>query len=372
MKENTLIKTKLRGSLLGGAVGDALGYPVEFTNSYKGIQSHYGPEGITRYDIRLQWIPGHEGEAKALISDDTQMTLFTSCGLLNAYESQNDPLSRIREAYLEWYFTQTEKKNNRLKSCWISEHPELYARRAPGNTCMNALADILSGREVHNHSKGCGGVMRIAPIALFGAVESHKMDIRTVDALAADASKLTHHHPLGYIPSALLAHVIYRLVQDEKPTRETCRRYIREGLDYLTELFPDHPKEVAYLTLLAETAMDCADTTTTGADMPQEDAVIIETRLGYGWTAEETVAIAFYCTLKYFDDFEKAMIAAVNHAGDSDSTGAVTGNLLGAAVGYESIPTYYIRDLELHDLMVHVADDLYLGRNTPDLKQDKE
>ena len=59
MEGNTLIKNKLRGSLLGGAVGDALGYPVEFTSSYKGIQSHYGPEGITRYDTGLWWQPGH-------------------------------------------------------------------------------------------------------------------------------------------------------------------------------------------------------------------------------------------------------------------------------------------------------------------------
>ena len=62
--------------------------------------------------------------------------------------------------------------------------------------------------------------------------------------------------------------------------------------------------------------------------------------------------------------FEEAMIAAVNHGGDSDSTGAVTGNILGAAIGYEAIPQFFKDDLELHDVILHMADDLYRGEVT--------
>lgn len=74
--------------------------------------------------------------------------------------------------------------------------------------------------------------------------------------------------------------------------------------------------------------------------------------------------MSIYCTIKYFDDYEKAMIAAVNHAGDSDSIGAITGNILGAAVGYEAIPQFFKDDLELHDVILHVADDLWEGNTT--------
>jgi len=88
-------------------------------------------------------------------------------------------------------------------------------------------------------------------------------------------------------------------------------------------------------------------------------------KIGQGWVAEETLAIAVYCTYKYIDDFEKAVIAAVNHAGDSDSTGAVTGNLVGAAVGYDAIPTHFKENLELHGVILHIADDLWRGHNTP-------
>ena len=349
---------KIRGSLIAGAIGDALGYPVEFIDSFKAIQKQYGDSGITRFDTSLWWMADPNGNGKAVVSDDTQMTLFTACGLLNAKASGSAPVPSICRAYLEWYFTQVGWKSNRFKECWIREIPELNVRRAPGNTCISALSDILAGRDTSNNSKGCGGVMRIAPVALYGAAQSRISDIETIDQLAADASELTHQHPLGYIPSALVAHVIYRLVQDENPSRESTEAYIKEGLSTVDKLFASHQKDIAYFTQLINKAVELSN-------QDNDDVSTIELELGGGWVAEETVAIAIYAALKYFDDFEKAMIVSVNHAGDSDSTGAVTGNILGSVVGYEAIPEYYKTDLEFRDLILHIADDLYNGKTTP-------
>lgn len=75
--------------------------------------------------------------------------------------------------------------------------------------------------------------------------------------------------------------------------------------------------------------------------------------------AEETLAIAVYCALKYSDDFEKGIIAAVNHDGASDSTGAVAGNILGAALGFDAIPRKFIDNLELKDIILEIAKDLH-------------
>ena len=351
-------KDRIRGSLIGGAIGDALGYPVEFIDSYTGIQRRYGDAGITRLDVRQWWKNEDNSTGKAWISDDTQMTLFTACGILNAKEKGSAPIPSICEAYIEWYYTQLGRRSKRFNECWIGEIPELNQRRAPGNTCLTALSDIIAGKSPHNNSKGCGGVMRIAPIPLYGLAQGRISNIDALDRLAADTAELTHQHPLGFIPAVLISHLIYRLATDEHPEKETFKEYIREGLESTQRMFSNHAEEVEKFVSLVKKAILLSDIST-------DDVRTIEDELGGGWVAEETVAIAIYCTLTHFENFEKAMIAAVNHAGDSDSTGAVTGNLLGATIGYDAIPQFYKDDLELHDVVLHIADDLYHGKTTP-------
>lgn len=350
------LQDRIRGSLIGGAAGDALGYPVEFYYSLKEIQNHYGPAGITRPDVKQH----RTGEGKAVVSDDTQMTLFTANGLLNAVKSGVPAIEGISNAYVEWYFTQTGKKSPRFQECWIASIPELNVRRAPGTTCMSALADVSMGRIPENNSKGCGGVMRIAPIPLYAVVpkDSGKPGISVDDAslLAGEAARITHKHPLGFIPAALEAYIIYRLALDETPTRESFLNHIREGLEALPRLYPQYPEKVSELDRLIRIAVDYASNR-------ERDVDNIES-LGGGWVGDEALAIALYCALKHFDSFEKALIAAVNHAGDSDSTGAVCGNILGAAIGYDAIPSFFKTDLEMHDLILQLADDLFRGEIT--------
>ena len=357
---------KIRGSLVGGAVGDALGYPVEFICSYEGIQKRYGENGITRLDTTQWWLPDEEKSGKAWISDDTQMTLFTACGLLNAKAQGKAPKYAICEAYLEWYYTQVGRKSSRHKDCWIGDVPELNNRRAPGNTCMTALQDILRGKDPYNNSKGCGGIMRTAPVALYGAVwrdtpegeplEGRISSIKDVDMLAADAAEITHQHPLGWLSSALEAHVIYRILQKDSPIVDDFKAYLSEGCDMLLSLYPNEGAGITQLRALTDKALGLVGSS--ASDVDNIEAI------GEGWVAEETLAIAVYCAVKYFDNFEKAVIASVNHKGDSDSTGAVTGNILGAVVGYDAIPEFFKTDLELHDVILYVADDLWRGRTT--------
>lgn len=338
---------KIRGSLIGGAIGDALGYPVEFIFSYEGIQKRYGENGITRFDLSHYW--DNSENSKAVVSDDTQMTLFTANGLLIAPKLGIKPKYAICQAYLEWLQTQNGKLKGKAL-CWVRDIPEMSARRAPGNTCITSLNDIRNGHDPHNNSKGCGGVMRIAPIPLYASI-GNRMSIEDSDLLAGDAAAITHQHPLGFIPAALDAHVIYRLAQDENPTQESMIAYIREGCQAMSKLYPQHPDDVKVMTDLSEKAIELA---TSGKGTDVENIGI----LGEGWTAEENLAIALYCSVKYIDDFEKAIVASVNHKGDSDSTGAVTGNIIGTIVGYEKIPEYYTHDLELHDVIIKMADDL--------------
>ena len=354
---NTL-QDRIRGSLIGGAIGDALGYPVEFFSSYERIQARYGTRGITRFD--MEYAVGQDG--KAAVSDDTQMTLFTANGLLNAKRMGLPGTVGIRNAYIEWYLTQTGNKSSCYNDCWIASLPALNENRAPGTTCMSALGAVFQGQIPKNDSMGCGGVMRIAPIPLYAIAsgttdgDQCRISIENADLLAGDAARITHKHPLGFIPAALMSHVIYRLACDPKPTRETMKRYIKEGTEVMNKLYGAFPKEVNYMAELTDSVVRLANN-----DKSDVENIGV---LGEGWTGDEALTIALYCALKHFDNFEEAMIAAVNHAGDSDSTGAVTGNILGAAIGYEAIPQFFKDDLEMHDLVLHMADDLYCGEVT--------
>ena len=351
---NTL-QDRIRGSLIGGAIGDALGYPIEFIYTFGEIQKRYGERGITRLDTKQHWLDETEQVGKAIVSDDTQMTLFTANGLLNAKKQGISLKYGICSAYIEWYLTQIGMKSPKYKDCWLSDVPELNHRRAPGNTCMSSLDDIYRGKDPMNNSKGCGGVMRIAPVPLYAAVQN-RMSIDEADLLAAEAAEITHQHPLGYISAALMSHVIYRLACDIEPTQESMKCYIMEGIDMLRKHYKAYHNDVERMAELAERAIFLLDNGKTDLENIGH--------LGEGWTGEEALAVALFCAMKHFDSFEDAMIAAVNHGGDSDSTGAVTGNILGAAVGYEAIPQFYKDDLEMHDLIIHMADDLYRGEIT--------
>ena len=94
-------------------------------------------------------------------------------------------------------------------------------------------------------------------------------------------------------------------------------------------------------------------------------------QLGEGWIGEEALAISVYCALKYHNNFEKALIVSVNHDGDSDSTGAITGNILGVYSGLSQIPKTWIEKVELKEELTQVADDLLVIYDEENLNWDR-
>ena len=136
------VKNKIRGSLIGGAIGDALGYPVEFMK-YEGITEKYGESGITNL---LPYL----ANGKAVISDDTQMTLFTAVGLLNCFTintvngTEYSPEKSIYKSYLDWYACQYGQKLKKPFT-WLFDVEELHVPRAPGITCLNSLSSGKMG-----------------------------------------------------------------------------------------------------------------------------------------------------------------------------------------------------------------------------------
>ena len=334
-----MILDRCQGCLIGGAAGDALGYEVEF-NRLREIVKRFGKAGITEYVL-------HHG--KAVFSDDTQMTLFTAEGLLLAEEPTfADYHAGIRRAYKDWFRTQTERfplNDAQAAHSKLLRMPELFAHRAPGNTCLSAIEGGCDGSvaEPVNHSKGCGGVMRVAPIGLLSPDRFPEDDS---DRLGAEAAALTHGHDLGYLPAMLLVHMVRKLVYADMTMHEAAE----SALEAVQRLYPD-AKHLKDLIKLVKTAVKLADD-------PKITPVKAYKTLGEGWVGDEALAIALFCSVRFEEDFDAAMIASVNHDGDSDSTGAVCGNLLGARLGLNAIPQKYILNLELRSTLMQMAAEL--------------
>ena len=336
---------RIRGCMIGGACGDALGYPVEF-KQYEAILEQYGASGITSYSK-------DPASGIALFSDDTQMSLFTAIGLL--YGQTRSALSGISSqpryyvylAYLDWLETQ-RGTDHEERICWLSDVKELWSCRAPGATCLDALSSGEQGSTEHriNHSKGCGGVMRVAPVG----IGLRFQDDRTADIEGAEIAALTHSHSLGFMPAAFLTHVIKHLVSDDGPI--DLLGLIHDASDMIRSIYPARKHLGVFMDLIDKAVL-----------LSSNNSSDIEniTSIGSGWCGDEALAIAVYCALKYQNDFSAAITAAVNHSGDSDSTGALTGNIVGALCGYEAIDPKWKDDLELKDTILEISDDLCYG-----------
>lgn len=348
MTKQSDIKEKIRGSLIGGAIGDALGYPVEFWTRLE-IINKYGAGGIARFELNDNGI--------AEISDDTQMTLFTANALLFAVTHfamkgiAGDPNAYICTAYNEWMQTQKGIKSKVYNNqCWISTLAGLYSQRAPGNTCVRSLLALEKRKEVTNNSKGCGGVMRVAPVGLYKMIGT--TDKQVID-IACESARITHKHPMGFLPAGVLAYVIRCIITNENTTAlADFEDYVYKACGLIESV--QCGEEYAYeLKELLTKAICLAKSEMTDADNIQQ--------IGEGWTGDEALAIAVYCVVRHFDSFEDAVVAAVNHDGDSDSTGAICGNIMGAIHGFDAIPDYYKTNLELADVILALADDLSCG-----------
>jgi ADP-ribosylglycohydrolase len=337
-----------RGCLIGGAIGDALGYIVEFMNIEE-IRNKFGSAGITELIC-------DQKTGKALISDDTQMTLFTAEGILWAhYRGRHKGIcsfpSCVFYSYQRWLYTQTGYLTSADYN-WILNNEEvdyksellnvkeLFARRAPGNTCLSALSNSTNQNfgtieKNINNSKGCGGVMRVAPVGLY----FQKLPQQAF-RVAAECAAITHGHASGYLSAGVLACIITEII-DGKGIKQAALA----AIDILTK-YEGHEECLGILLKAIDLVVKKIE--------PQEAV----RQLGEGWVGEEALAIALYCALRYENDFEKALFLAVNHSGDSDSSGAICGNILGTYLGINAIPQRWVKNVELSEVIMSLSDKL--------------
>ena len=312
------LRDRCRGCLLGTAVGDALGAPGEFLSA-DAIRSRFGPAGITHLH---PW----DGFSRGSFTDDTQMALATAEGLVQAElvaqaGGPYDPVAGVLPCYIAWHDSQADPRQ----------------RRHPGHTCMTALRAVKLGHSgpAVNLSKGCGGVMRAAPVGL-------ARPRRPAFSLGADLAALTHGHPTGCLSAGFVSDMVRRLVDGatlpqavEGSVIELCRHDANEETLSAVQ---------QALELVAR---------------PEVDAEAALLRLGEGWVGEEALALSLFCVLRHPSDWRAAAVLAVNHDGDTDSTGAITGAILGTALGVGAIPAEWAVAVEDGGRILALADELW-------------
>lgn len=344
-------RARVRGCLLGGAIGDALGSPVEFL-SLAGIRRAHGERGV-------RGLTADEDGVAGRVTDDTQMTLFTAEGLIRAHSRAmargigGAETAVVRHAYLRWLDTQNHpappapEGDDIVRTGWLRQQPWLYARRAPGNACLTGLeagytpdprAPLGEPGPVNTGSKGCGTVMRSAPFGLTGPHAEAGF------GLAARCAQITHGHLTGAYAAGALAAIVTHLLDGDSLSGSVLR-----AMELLAR-HPGHEETTAALRAAHELAARGA---------PSAEKV---ESLGAGWVAEEALAIAVYCALVLpgAGQVDEALLLSVNHSGDSDSTGAVCGNLLGAHHGDVHLPPAWLVRTEGRAVITEVADDLSL------------
>jgi ADP-ribosylglycohydrolase len=311
-------KAYFRGCLLGGAIGDALGYS----------------------DVI---------QGKSLISHHTQMTVFTVDGLIWADNRAKRKgiyayIPCIFFSYQKWYYTQTghfaDKAYEFLREGEILDREELFARRSPGDTALEALAGSINNKygtlkNRINNSKGYVAAVRSAPIGLY-----FYNDPKTAFQLGCESGALTHGHSDGFLSAGFISYLMSLIIQGEE-----LRTAVSEALVALKR----HKN--------SETSYDAISKAFQLADSGENPEQAIS-HLGEGWIAEEAVAKAIYCALVYQDDFEKAIGFAIAQDGNRSGVASICGAILGGYLGSLEIPYSWIRDLELSDLMVYGADRL--------------
>ena len=357
-------QSRIHGCLLGGALGDSLGYAVEF-DDISAIRSRFGPAGLQDFSAL---------DGGSHFSDDTQMTLYTVDGLVEALEWANEGTAAdvnacVWLAYLRWLATQGVPVPTSApvpQPRWIDSQAVMKHRRAPGNACLSGLATGEMGtvyRPVNPDSKGCGTVMRSAPFGLIPHIPAE-----AVYKLSSDAASLTHGHRSARQSAGTFSLLVHALMGGQSLTE--AARYV---LDHARGQADAEPALIERLErtlrLAAEAGADSA------AVLSPEDLV---RELGEGWVAEEALAVALYAVLATApgpdsaagtatpgaavqlpeEHFRKAVALAVNHSGDSDSTGSIAGNILGAFYGEECLPAEWLDALEAPDVIREMAGQL--------------
>jgi ADP-ribosylglycohydrolase len=326
-------RSRVRGTLLGAAVGDALGGPAD-PLSLEEIRAAYGPEGL----LDLAFGQGRRGT----VTHHTQLTLFTVDGLIRAQVRRDTgawhPPTDLHRAYLRWAATQRDwgPDERRKDDGWLAREEWLYARRQPARALLIGFGDETPGTLERPKNPGELGPEAVARSAPFGLLVGWEPQL--VAQLAVECAAQTHGHPIAYLSAGAYAVIVHGLARGD-----SLDGAVQRALALLAARPGHQPVSDALQHALGAVRQ--------GMPGPAR----VEELAGDG-TADGLLAASVYCAL-VGEDVRHGLCLAVNQSGPSAAAGALTGGLLGALHGETALPPAWLAELEGRPTLLELADD---------------
>jgi ADP-ribosylglycohydrolase len=326
-------RSRVRGALLGAAVGDALGGPADALDLEE-IRAAYGPEGL----LDLAFAHGRRGA----VTHHTQLTLFTVDGLIRAQVRRDTgawhPPTDLHRAYRRWAATQRDWRpdERREDDGWLAREEWLYARRDPTRALLIGFGDEVMGTLEAPKNPGELGPEAVARSAPFGLLVGWEPEL--VAQLAVECAAQTHGHPLAYLSAGAYAVIMHALARGE-----SLDAAVQRSLALLAAR-PGHQP-------VADALQHALGAVRQGMPSPAR----VEELAGDG-TADGLRAASVYCAL-VGEDVRHGLCLAVNQGGPSAAAGALTGGLLGALHGETALPPAWLAELEGRPTILELADD---------------
>lgn len=332
-----------RGCLLGLAVGDAMGYPVD-KMTWEDICENYGPNGLLGYDLA-------NGSADA--TSYTQLAAFVCNGLLlGATRGNPDLYSRfLALAVREWVKSQQFRSQTERTRCWVAQVPAMRRKHCMDTQILDALTRDTLGTPENPVFRSVSPSTLTAAAAVGLCYDPKRMDMGKVARLGAEVVAFTHGRPESFLSGAFISCALATVLQQPEKPFQDC---FREALEVVKAQFAESYPAYADLERKLNEAFDLARD-------PEVTPLEAMTRLECT-TAAECVAGAVYTACIHPGNFDEAMIVSVNHSGRSCAVGALTGAVLGARLGAEALPEFYLESLECAPVLHELAQDLLDGR----------
>lgn len=304
--------SKIKVGVIGHAIGDAMGVPVEFCIREKllahpvtkmiGYGSHDVPAGT--------W------------SDDTSMEIATMDSMINQGGKIN-----CEDIMMNFYYW--------LKDAKYTPYGEVFDA---GRTCIKSIINFSKGYDISEcgqkdeYSNGNGSLMRILPIAYY--CYYNKLKEEEIFEVVKDVSSLTHAHEISVLGCYIYVNYIIKLLEG----KDKFESYnLIKLIDY--SMFTEESLEV-YKRILKE------DIEKYSIDEIKSSGYVVD-----------TLEASFWILLNA-SNFKEAIIGAINLGNDTDTIAAITGSMAGILYGYNSIPQEWLDKLAKRDYIEDLCDKL--------------